>query len=223
MIDFIKNAVSFIVHIDEHLAELVHQTGSLSYVIVFLIIFMETGFVITPFLPGDSLLFGVGALAATGSFNIWLLYPLLLIAAIIGDSVNYWIGHKTGPRAYKLNSRFLNKKHLDKAHAFYEKHGGKAIIISRFVPVVRTFAPFVAGIANMDYKQFLTFNITGGVIWISLFLWTGYFFGNIHFIQENFHWVIIAILLISVVPIAIEYFKEKRQSRKEKESAITDK
>jgi len=216
MINAIKDLISFIVNIDEHLAELVQSTGSLSYIIVFLIIFMETGFVVTPFLPGDSLLFGLGAISATGSFNIWLLYPILLVAAVTGDSTNYWIGKKVGPKAFKSESRFLNKKHLEKARSFYEKHGGKAIIISRFVPVVRTFAPFVAGIASMNYKQFLTFNLVGGFAWITLFLWAGYFFGNIPFVQDNFHLVIIAIILISLIPIVVEYVKDKRESRKSK-------
>jgi membrane-associated protein len=202
-----------------HLAELVEKTGSVSYVVIFLIIFMETGLVVTPFLPGDSLLFGLGAIAATGVFNIWVLYLILILAAVTGDSVNYWIGKRIGPKAYESKSRFLNKNNLDKAHRFYEKHGGKAIIISRFVPVVRSFAPFIAGIAGMDYREFLSFNLIGGVAWISLFLWAGYLFGNIPFVKQNFDLVIILIVIVSLIPVLIEYLK----SRSENKSALPPK
>ncbi len=211
----ISSVISFILHLDQHLAELVEKTGSVSYIVIFLIIFLETGLVVTPFLPGDSLLFGLGALSASGVFNIWVLYLILLLAAISGDSVNYWIGKRIGPKAYESKSRFINKKNLDKAHRFYEKHGGKAIIISRFVPVVRSFAPFIAGVAEMDYKEFLSFNLIGGVAWISLFLWSGYLFGNIPFIKQNFDLVIILIVVVSLIPVVAEYIKSRKESQKE--------
>jgi membrane-associated protein len=176
---------------------------------------METGFVVTPFLPGDSLLFAAGALTASmGVFDIKLLWVLMVAAAFLGDTVNYWIGHFVGPRAFQSKSRFLKKEYLDKAQAFYDKHGGIAIVLARFVPIVRTFAPFVAGIGKMHYTRFLFFNVFGGLLWVSIMLLSGYFFGNIPFIKNNFHYVVVVIILISVVPIFVEWLKSRKKKVK---------
>ena len=199
--EIIKYIVDFFLHVDKNLATVIAQYGTLTYVILFGIIFMETGLVVTPFLPGDSLLFAAGALAAMGSLNIIFLYILMLIAAIIGDTVNYWIGHKLGRGVFYKGSRFFKKEYLEEAEAFYAKHGGAAILLGRFVPIVRTFVPFVAGVSKMSYKHFLAYNIIGGISWVSLFLFGGYWFGNIPFVKENFHYVVVIIILISVVPI----------------------
>lgn len=181
-----------------------------SYAILFLIIFAETGLVFTPFLPGDSLLFAAGALAATGSFNLLLLFFILCIAAVLGDTVNYWVGDLIGPKIFHgESSRFLKKEHLERTHAFYEKHGGKTIIIARFIPIIRTFAPFVAGIGSMTYLKFFSYNIIGGVCWVAIFTFGGFFFGNLPVVKNNFSIVIIAIILISVLPGVIEYFRHK--------------
>ena len=208
-----SSILDLFLHIDEYLATIIQNTGAWSYIILFLVIFMETGFVVTPFLPGDSLLFAAGALAATGSFNILFLYLLLCGAAISGDTVNYWIGHFVGPKAFNEKSRLLKKAYLERAQKFYEKHGGKAIILARFVPIVRTFAPFVAGIGKMHYGKFLFFNVFGGILWVSIFLLGGYLFGNIPFVKENFEYSVIVIILISLVPIAIEYIKSRRKKK----------
>lgn len=202
--------INIILHLDQYLLSITEKYGMITYGIIFFIIFMETGFIVTPFLPGDSLLFAAGSIAALGGLNIFILLILLTIAAITGDTVNYWIGRFIGPKLFESNSRFFKKKHLDKAHAFYEKHGGFAIVLARFVPIVRTFAPCVAGISKMNYGKFLFFNITGGITWISLFTLTGYFFGNLPFVKENFHYVIGVIIVLSLIPIAFEYYKEKR-------------
>jgi len=209
--NLIKIAIEFFLHIDKYLAILIAQFGGWSYVILWLVIFMETGLVVTPFLPGDSLLFAAGALAAMGSFNIWFLCLLMVIAAIVGDAVNYSIGHFIGPKAFNSKSKLLKKEYLEKAQAFYDKHGGMAITLARFVPIVRTFAPFVAGIGKMKYGHFAFYNVIGGVAWVSLFLWGGYFFGNVPFIKEKFHYVVVAIILISVVPIGVEMIKNKKR------------
>lgn len=220
--NILKLFLDYFLHIDKHLAIIIAQFGAGSYVLLFLVIFMETGFVITPFLPGDSLLFAAGALAATGSFNIILLWILMVAAAFFGDTVNYWIGHFLGPKAFsdetysifglkiQLN-KILKKKYLDKAQAFYDKHGGKAIVLARFVPIVRTFAPFVAGIGKMHYRKFISYNAIGGFVWVSLFVFSGYFFGTIPVVQHNFHYVVVAIVLISLVPIAYEWWKAKKE------------
>lgn len=202
--------LDFILHIDVHLAEITANYGVLTYVVLFGIIFAETGFVVTPFLPGDSLLFAAGAISALGNLNIWLLTLILMAAAIIGDTVNYWIGHFFGEKIVD-NPKFplINQDHIDKTQAFYEKHGGKTIILARFVPIVRTFAPFVAGVGKMDYGKFITFNVVGGVVWVALFTLAGYFFGNIEFVKENFHIVIIAIIILSIMPMIYEYVKAK--------------
>ena len=202
-----KIILDFFLHIDKNLGIIIQTYGTLSYVILFFVIFMETGFVVTPFLPGDSLLFAAGAFAAQGSFSIPLLFILLIIAAFLGDTVNYWIGHFLGPKVFEKDHRFLKKEHLRKAQVFYQKHGGKAIILARFVPIVRTFAPFVAGIGTMNYPKFISYNLIGGVAWVTTFLFGGYFFGTIPFIQKNFEFVMVAIILISIVPILIEKFK----------------
>ncbi len=211
--EFIKQFVDFFLHVDKNLAAVISQYGTATYVILFAIIFMETGLVVTPFLPGDSLLFAAGALAAGGSFQIGLLYVLLLFAAVSGDTVNYEIGKYIGPKAFNSKSKLLKKEYLDKAQAFYEKHGGMAITLARFVPIVRTFAPFVAGIGKMSYKHFIGYNFLGGFLWVSSFLWAGYFFGGLSIVKENFHYVVVAIVLISVVPIILEYLKAKRSSK----------
>jgi membrane-associated protein len=184
--------------------------GTLTYAILFLIIFAETGFVFTPFLPGDSLLFAAGAFAATGSLSVLVLFVLLCIAAIVGDTVNYWAGNFVGPKIFsKENIRFLKKEHLEKTHQFYEKHGGKTIIIARFIPIIRTFAPFVAGIGKMSYGHFISFNIIGGISWVLIFVFGGYFFGNLSFVKNNFSLVIIAIIFISVLPGIIQVIKAR--------------
>ena len=199
-------------HVDKNLAAIISQYGALTYGLLFLVVFMETGFVVTPFLPGDSLLFAAGALAAMGSFNILLLYGLLLIAAIAGDTMNYWLGHFIGPKVFEGNNRFFKKEYLEQAVKFYDKHGGKAIVLARFVPIVRTFAPFVAGISKMHYGNFIMFNILGGFVWVTAFLFAGYLFGNIPFVKENFHYVVVAIVLISVVPIVMEVMKKRKHT-----------
>ena len=180
---------------------------------------METGFVVTPFLPGDSLLFAAGTFAAIGSLNVVFLFFLLWFAAVLGDSVNYWIGKKIGPRAFEQDVRFLKKEYLEKTQRFYDKHGGKTIILARFVPIVRTFAPFVAGVGTMNYGRFFAYNVIGGFLWVGIFLSLGYFFGNIPFVQENFELVIFGIILVSVVPMVIEYVRSK--ARKETPQTIS--
>ncbi len=214
--DFLKQAVDLFLHVDKNLAVLIAQYGVATYAILFLVVFAETGLVVTPFLPGDSLLFAAGALAAMGSFKISLLYVLLLVAAFLGDTVNYWIGHKLGRSVFEKDSKFFKKEYLEEAEAFYAKHGGKAIVLARFVPIVRTFAPFVAGVSVMHYSTFLIYNLIGGFLWVSLFLLSGFWFGNIPFVKENFHYVVVVIVLISVVPIVWEAWKKKKlHSKKE--------
>jgi membrane-associated protein len=208
----LKFIIDLFLHIDKNLAAVITQYGLASYVLLFFVIFMETGLVVTPFLPGDSLLFAAGALTASmGVFDIKLLWVLMVGAAFLGDTVNYWIGHFIGPRAFQSKSRFLKKEYLEKAQAFYDKHGGIAIVLARFVPIVRTFAPFVAGVGKMHYTRFLSFNAIGGLLWVSIMLLSGYFFGNIPFIKNNFHYVVVVIILISVVPIGIEWAKSRRK------------
>lgn len=211
--ELIKRLIDLILHLDQHLVELVSQYGSWTYAILFLIIFCETGLVVTPILPGDSLLFAVGALSATGALDPLVLVVLLSIAAIGGDTVNYWIGHKLGPRVFqKESSLLLNKKHLERTHEFYEKYGGKTILLARFIPIVRTFAPFVAGIGSMTYGRFIVYNVVGGVVWITIFVYAGYFFGNIPVVKKNFTLVILAIIVISILPAVIEYLRQRRSS-----------
>ncbi|MGV8142716.1 MAG: DedA family protein [Candidatus Pacearchaeota archaeon] len=200
--------IDFILHIDVHLDAIVSLYPTLSYLFLFLIIFVETGLVIMPFLPGDSLLFVVGALSAVGSLNILLSFFLLFFAAVLGDALNYHVGKYFGPRVFRFKDRwFFNKEHLLKAQEFYEKHGKKTIVLARFVPIVRTFAPFVAGIGEMRYKTFLSYNVIGALLWCGLFIFGGYFFGNIPFIQDNFGTFILIIIAVSLLPIVIELIR----------------
>jgi membrane-associated protein len=203
--------IDFILHLDTHLTELVRQYGVLTYGILFIIVFAETGFVVTPFLPGDSLLFAAGAIAAIGSLNIWFIVFILILAAIFGDTANYWIGHFFGQKIVdNPKIKFINQEHIDKTEQFYKKHGGKTIVLARFVPIIRTFAPFVAGVGTMHYGQFIKYNVIGGTIWVSLFTLAGYFFGNLQFVKDNFHYVIFAIIFLSLIPMVYEYFQNKK-------------
>lgn len=200
--------IDFFIHLDRYLNIIIQSYGLWAYSILFLVIFAETGFVITPFLPGDSLLFAVGALAASGSLNVNWLFILLGAAAVLGNIINYQIGRFIGPKIFlKENVRFLNKEYLEKTHRFYEKHGGKVIIISRFVPILRTFAPFVAGIGKMTYQRFLIYNLIGGVSWVGVFIFGGYYFGNIPLVKQNFSLVILAIIFISLLPTILHFFR----------------
>lgn len=214
--DTILLIIDFILHMDKYLPSLVQAFGIWTYLILFLVIFIETGLVITPFLPGDSLLFAAGAIAAVtgGGLNVVTLFVLMAAAAILGDTVNYWIGHYIGPRAFSGNNRFLKKEYLDRTQAFYEKHGGKTILLARFVPIVRTFAPFVAGVGKMRYSYFISYNVFGGIFWTALFIFGGYFVGNLEFIKNNFSLVVILIILISVMPAVIEVVKARLNSSK---------
>ena len=209
--------IDLFLHLDEHMANIISQYGAWTYAILFMVVFMETGFVVTPFLPGDSLLFAAGTFAALGSMNVWLLMILLIIAAIAGDTVNYWIGHYLGDRAY--NIKWIKKEYLDRTHAFFEKHGGKTIFLARFVPIVRTFAPFVAGMGRMSYSYFFSYNVFGGIVWVVLFTMLGYFFGNIPFVKQNFELVILAIIFVSVVPAVWEAWKARREMRADRTRA----
>jgi membrane-associated protein len=209
----ILSVFEFILHFDKHLNSVIQQYGAWSYAFLFIIIFMETGFVVTPFLPGDSLIFAASAFAAIGSFNIYILYLILTIAAILGDTVNYWIGHFVGPKAFSGNVRFLKKEYIDKTHAYFEKYGGKTIIIARFIPIVRTFAPFVAGVGSMSYSHFIVYNIIGGITWVGLFTIGGYFFGNLPFVKQNFTLVVLVIIIMSILPAITEFIKAKKSAK----------
>lgn len=212
--EFIQYLIDLFLHLDKHLHEIISQYGTLTYVILFGVIFAETGLVFTPFLPGDSLLFAAGTFAALGSLNVHLLFLLLTVAAILGDTVNYWVGSYLGPKVFDKKIRFLKKEHLEKTHQFYEKHGGKTIIIARFIPIIRTFAPFVAGIGAMTYSKFILYNIAGGILWCALFVYGGYFFGNLPFVKNNFSLVIIVIIFISILPGIIEFARHKFVNKK---------
>jgi membrane-associated protein len=213
--DLIHWFVDFFLHLDQHLAEVIQQYGRTTYLILFLIVFLETGLVVTPILPGDSLLFAAGAFAALGHLRLWPLFFLLCVAAILGDTVNYAIGARIGPKVFSYSkSRFFNPDHLKKTHEFYEKYGGKTIIIARFVPIVRTFAPFVAGVGQMSYRQFIGYNVIGGVLWVSICVFAGYFFGNLPFVKKNFSVVVIVIVLISLLPAVIEYLKHRAEAKR---------
>lgn len=203
------NIIDFVLHIDEHLLIIAQTYGTLSYGILAGILFMETGLVFTPFLPGDSLLFAAGALAAKGMFNVVGLYFLLIAAVFLGDNVNYWVGRLIGQKLFESNNKFLKRKHLEKTQDFYVKYGTKAVILARFVPIVRTFAPFVAGIGKMPYLKFLTFSVIGSLLWNTLFIFGGYFLGNIPVMKANFEYVVLAIIFVSVIPIGVEIMKAK--------------
>jgi membrane-associated protein len=209
-VDLLRTFIDFFLHLDDHLSQVIAQYGTWTHLILFLIVFCETGLVVTPFLPGDSLLFAAGTFAALGSLDLWLVIILLIIAAIVGDTVNYWVGAYVGPRAFGGNVRFLKKEYLERTHAFYEKHGGKTVILARFVPIIRTFAPFVAGVGAMSYPKFITYNVVGAVLWVGLFVPAGYFFGNIPTVRDNFTLVILAIIAISVLPIVVEAVRARR-------------
>jgi len=215
-VELVTTFVDLFMHLDKHLGGIIQQYGVWTYLLLFLVIFCETGLVVTPLLPGDSLLFAAGTFAALGSLKVEWLYILLSVAAIGGDTVNYWIGHYVGPKVFsKEDVRFLNKEYLDRTHRFYEKHGGKTIILARFVPIIRTFAPFVAGIGRMTYGHFISYNVFGGLAWIAIFLFGGYYFGNIPVVRNNFTLVILAIIFISVLPAVIEFLNQRYRSSKE--------
>jgi membrane-associated protein len=213
-VDLLRSAIDFFLHLDKHLAEIISQYGTWTYAIIALIVFCETGLVILPLLPGDSLLFAAGTFAALGSLDPWILFFLLTAMAIIGDTVNYWIGAWVGPRAFTGEFRWLKREYMERTHAFFERHGGKTIILARFVPIIRTFAPFIAGVGTMSYPRFLAYNVIGGVTWVGLFVWAGYFFGNIPVVQDNFSVVILAIIGISVLPMIIGILGERRRAAK---------
>lgn len=214
--EYITFLIDFILHIEVHLDQIIRDYQSWTYAIIFLIIFLETGVVVTPFLPGDSLLFALGAFAAKGSFDFWIMSILLIIAAIIGDSVNYSIGRYFGKKFLELEKiPMIKKAHIEKAHTFYDKHGPKTIILARFIPIVRTFAPFVAGIGEMNYSKFMSYNVVGAILWVMSFMTLGYVFGNLAVVQSNFKLVILAIIILSILPGVIEFVREKRRQTKE--------
>jgi membrane-associated protein len=214
-VEFISGLIDLFLHLDQHLSAVIRDYGLWTYLILFLVIFCETGLVVTPILPGDSLLFAAGAFAAAGALDPVWLFILLSIAAVAGDTVNYWIGHWVGPKIFHQEKvRFFKKEYLLRTHEFYEKHGGKTIIIARFIPIIRTFAPFVAGIGEMTYFRFISYNVIGGVVWIALFVFGGYLFGNLPMVKKNFTLVILAIIFISILPGIIEYLRQRLQSSK---------
>ena len=209
--EFLAHAIDFVLHIDKHLLELVATYGTWTYGILFAIIFCETGLVVTPFLPGDSLLFAAGALAGANALEIGVVIPLLIAAAVIGDNVNYVIGRNVGPRVFKgERNRFFKREHLVRTHEFYERHGGKMLVLARFVPIVRTFAPFVAGIGRMSYPRFLAFSVAGGTLWVAGFALLGYFFGGLPIVKENFSVAVVVVIFISLVPMVVEVWKARR-------------
>jgi len=212
--ELIKSIIEFILHIDRHLDVLIKSFGNWTYLLLFLIIFCETGLVVTPFLPGDSLLFVLGAFSAVGFFNLTWIFIILISAAIIGDSVNYAFGKLFGERLLaKGDHRFFKREHVDRTHKFYERHGGKTIILARFVPIVRTFAPFVAGIGKMSYLKFLVYNVVGGILWVFVFVLAGYFFGNVPIVKDNFMIVIFAMMFISLLPVITELWKNSKRKK----------
>jgi membrane-associated protein len=207
--DWLTTLSDLFLHLDKHLDAVVSQYGTWAYLFLVVIVFCETGLVVTPFLPGDSLLFAAGALAAIGSLDVWLLFLLLSAAAILGDTVNYWAGAWIGPRAFSGEVPLLKKEYLDRTHRFYERHGGKTIILARFIPIIRTFAPFVAGIGAMNYPRFISYNVIGGLAWVAAFTYGGYFFGNLAFVKGHFSLIIVAIVIISVLPLAVELLRSR--------------
>jgi membrane-associated protein len=211
--EFLNWLVDFFLHLDRHLAEVIRQYGGYTYALLFLVIFLETGLVVAPLLPGDSLLFAAGSFAGLGALNPWLLFSFLSVAAILGDTVNYAIGAYLGPKVFHFpKSRFFNPEHLRKTHEFYEKYGGKTIIIARFVPIIRTFAPFVAGIGAMSYARFLLYNVAGGILWVGVCVFAGYFFGNLPIVKKNFSLVILGIIVVSIMPAVVEYLRHRMQA-----------
>jgi membrane-associated protein len=211
--ELIHDCLHYVVHLDKSLEQIIHMYGAWTYSILFVVIFCETGLVVTPFLPGDSLLFAAGTFAGLGSLDISALFVFLSLGAVLGDTVNYWMGHAIGPRAFRRRSRFFRQEYLDRTHKFFERHGGKTIILARFVPIIRTFAPFVAGIGAMNYRRFIVYNVVGGMSWVGIFLGGGYWFGSREWVRDHFHYVIAAIILISVMPILIEYLRARRRGR----------
>jgi membrane-associated protein len=221
--EILSNIVDFVLHIDVHLSELIADFGMWIYVILFLVITAETGLVIAPLLPGDSLLFAAGTFAARGDLSVWVLFFSLSVAAVIGDALNYAVGRYLGPKLFRREgARFLKKENLDRTHDFFERYGPVTIIIARFLPIVRTFAPFVAGMGRMGYPRFLTYNVIGGVLWVALFTFAGYFFANIPFVKNHFPLVILAIVLVSVVPTAAEVIRRRRKARREAAAAAAE-
>jgi len=208
--DLLKRLIDVFLHIDVHLADITRDYGAWTNGLLFAVVFCETGLVVTPFLPGDSLLFAAGALASLGTLNAGLLFLLLALAAVLGDTANYWIGARIGPRAFDGSVKFLRQEHLRRTEAFYEKHGKKTIILARFVPIVRTFAPFVAGVGSMRYSTFLAYNVIGGVAWVAVCVFSGYFFGNIPVVRRNFSLVILAIIGVSTLPLLLEWWRARR-------------
>ncbi len=213
--ELLLSLVDFILHIDVHLDAIIRQYGTWTYGILFLIVFCETGLVVTPLLPGDSLLFAAGTFAARGSLSPFLLFVLLTIAGILGDTVNYWIGHTLAPRMER-GIPFVKHEHIERTHAFYEKHGGKTIIIARFMPIIRTFAPFVAGVGAMEYGRFIVFNVVGAILWVGLFVFGGYYFGTIPAVEENFTLVIFAIIFLSILPGLVEFVRARQASTRKR-------
>ncbi|MGX9727931.1 MAG: DedA family protein [Candidatus Electronema sp. VV] len=217
--ELIAELVNFILHVDTYLESIILQYGTWTLAILFVIIFLETGFVVTPFLPGDSLLFAAATFAARGAMDPWLLFILLSIAAVLGDTVNYWIGWRVGAKAYTGEVKWIKKEYMERTHVFFEKHGGRTIFLARFVPIIRTFAPFAAGASRMSYSFFLRWNVIGGIAWVGIFTLLGWFFGNIPFVQEHFELVILVIIVISVIPVVLEAVKARRELRKSSPSS----
>ncbi len=216
----LKDLIDFILHIDRHLADIIARYGTWTYAILVAIVFCETGLVVTPLLPGDSLLFAAGTFAALGSLDPVLLCVLLYAAVLAGDNVNYWIGRWIGPRAFSGEWRFFRKEYLERTSEFFTRHGGKTVILARFIPIVRTFTPFVAGIGAMTYPRFLAYSLGGGALWVTMFVWAGYFFGNLRIVRENFSLVVLAIILLSVLPIVIGVLKERRRAKARAREAV---
>lgn len=213
--EYISHFIDLFLHLDKHLGELVKEYGTWTYLVLFVIVFCETGLVVTPILPGDSLLFAAGAIAALGSLNPQLLVILLTIAAVLGDAVNYQIGRYIGPAVFKQeDSKFFKRAHLEKTHEFYERYGGKTIIIARFVPIVRTFAPFIAGVGQMSYSQFALYNVVGAILWVVIGVYAGYLFGGLEVVKNNFSLIIIAIVLISLLPAGFEFWRARREKKR---------
>jgi len=210
----LKGLLDFVLHLDKHLSPIIHEYGAWTYLLLFAIVFCETGLVVTPFLPGDSLLFAAGAFAANGSLSVWVLAAALIAAAILGDTANYWIGHFLGHRLLNARRRVIKPEHLAYTHEFFEKYGGKTVIIARFVPIVRTFAPFVAGLGSMSYGRFMSYNVIGGTAWVLLCTFAGYWFGNLLFVQKNFSLVVLMIIFLSLLPAVWEVVQARRRARR---------